>query len=603
MKKVQAKILKKNKIQIHRLIFSLLDKKGKGLLLRIVVINIVMSLVQAVGIGSVAPFLLLVTQPSILDTNKILIHARPYFGDPPKQIYFLCISALCFIVFVVTAFMPVASNWINTKFIYQNNVSLSETLLLHYLGKPYAFFLNIHSATVLQNILNMVLSFCRDVLNQAIVLISQVTLIVCLLPVVLVANWKLGSLMIGSISLLYGISYLLIRKRVSEIGREIQRNSLFQNKGLIEIMGGIKEIIIGHKESCFLREFGKLVEKNADLYVRTGVLQSMPPILLQTLMISGLFAMGIYTFLHQDKLAENTTLVALYGLVLLRVSPALNAAFYSAAKIAGSRSSAESLFEILVEKDKSSGKHNARDNDSVLKFGNHIFLKNVSFRYENTKDLALKKINLTIKRGSLVAVIGASGSGKSTLIDIICGLLQPCSGEIYIDQTKITGRTKVAWQKKIGYVGQNIFILDDTISNNITFGVPSSEIDVNQVKFAAEQAEISDLIERQMPNQYLTRIGERGAKISGGQRQRIGLARAFYKKPDVLILDEATSALDSKTEEIILNRIKNYVELGMTVIKIAHRLPDLEHFDQVVEIKNGKIYVKQKRLPNGLPEN
>lgn len=555
-----------------------------------------MSLVQAVGIGSVAPFLLLVTQPSILETNKILIYARPYFGDPPKQVYFLYISAFCLIVFLLTAFMPVTSVWINTKFIYQNNVSLSKTLLHHYLGKPYAFFLNIHSATVLQNILNMVLSFCRDVLNQAIVLISQVTLILCLLPVVLLANWKLGSLMIGSISLLYGISYLLIRKRVTGIGREIQRNSLFQNKGLIEIMGGIKEIIIGHKESCFRKEFGKLVEKNADLYVRTGVLQAMPPILLQTLMISGLFAMGIYTFLHQEKLAENTTLVALYGLVLLRVSPALNAAFYSAAKIAGGLSSAESLFEALQEKAKSSEQNPNKDEKSALIFRNHIILKDVSFRYENTKDLALKKINLTIKRGSLVAVVGASGSGKSTLIDIICGLLQPCSGKICIDKTKITGRTMMAWQKKIGYVGQNIFILDDTISNNIAFGVPSSEIDINQVKFAAEQAELSDLIEQKMPNQYLTKIGERGSKISGGQRQRIGLARAFYKKPDVLILDEATSALDSKTEKNILERIKSHVGLGMTVIKIAHRLPDLELFDQVVEIKNGQIKVKQISL-------
>ena len=497
--------------------------------------------------------------------------------------------------------MPVSSVWINTKFIYQNNVSLSKKLLLHYLGKPYAFFLNIHSASVLQNILNIVLSFCRDVLNQVIVLISQVTLIVCLLPVVLLANWKVGSLMIGSISLLYGISYLLIRKRVSEIGREIQRNSLFQNKGLIEIMGGIKEIIIGHKESCFRQEFGKLVEKNADLYVRTGVLQAMPPILLQTLMISGLFAMGIYTFLHQEKLAENTTLVALYGLVLLRVSPALNAAFYSAAKIAGGLSSAESLFEALQEKAKSSEQNPIKDEKSALIFRNHIILKDVSFRYENAKELAIKEISLTIKRGSLVAVVGASGSGKSTLIDIICGLLQPCSGNICIDKTKITGRTMMAWQQKIGYVGQNIFVLDDTISNNIAFGVPSSEIDINQVKSAAEQAELADFIERQMPYQYLTKIGERGAKISGGQRQRIGLARAFYKKPDLLILDEATSALDRKTEKIILNRIKNYVELGMTVIKIAHRLPDLELFDQVVEIKNGKINVKQKRLPNRLP--
>jgi len=586
--------MKKKKIQIHRLILNLLNKRERSKLLKIVVINIFMSLIQAVGIGSVAPFLLLVTQPSILSTNKILIQARPYLGNPNQEIYFLYICSFCLIVFISTAFMPVASVWINTRFIYQNNVSLSESLLLNYLGKPYEFFLNIHSASVLQNILNIVLSFCRDVLNQAIVLISQVTLILCLLPVVLFANWKVGSIMIGAIGLLYGISYLLIRKRVTKIGREIQLNSLFQNKALIEIMGGIKEIIIGHKESCFRQEFGKLVKKNADLYVRTGVLQAMPPILLQTLMIGGLFAIGIYTFFHQNKLAESISLLALYGIVLLRVSPALNSAFYSAAKIAGARSSAESLLEILQEKDNSSGNNTARDNNSSLRFGNRILLKDVSFRYEDSRDLAIKKINLIINRGSLVAVVGVSGAGKSTLIDIICGLLQPCCGKVSVDKTEITSRTMKAWQKKIGYVGQNIFICDDTITNNIAFGLESSEIDMDQVKLAAKQAELSDLIEQKMPNQYLTRIGERGAKISGGQRQRIGLARAFYKKPEVLILDEATNALDGKTEKIILSRIKRQAGLGMTVIKIAHRLTDFQLFDQVIEIKNGKINVKQK---------
>lgn len=566
------------------------------MLLRIVVINMLMSLVQAVGIGSVAPFLLLVTKPSILETNTILIQARPYFGDPPQQIYFLYISTFCLIAFLLTALMPVASVWINTKFTYQNHVSLSETLLLHYLERPYSFFLNKHSASFLHNILNTVQIFCRDVVNQVVVLISQVTLMLCLVPVVLLANWKAGILMIGSISLFYGISYLFIRKRVIRTGREIQRNALFQNKGLIDIIGGIKEIIIGHKESCFRKEFGKLVQKNADLYVRTGVLQAMPPIILQTLMIGGLFAIGIYTFLHKDKLAENTTLVALYGLILLRVSPALNAVFYSVAKIAGARSSAESLFGILQEKDKSSRKNSAGEKHSALRFRNHIFLKDVSFRYENTKELVLKKINLTIKRGSVVVVVGASGSGKSTLIDIICGLLNPCSGKIFIDKTKITKRTMMAWQEKIGYVGQNIFILDDTISNNIAFGVPSSEIDINQVKFAAEQAELSELIERQMPEQYLTRIGERGAKISGGQRQRIGLARALYKKPELLILDEATNAVDSKTEKAILSRIKNHAGQAMTVIKVAHRLPDLQLFDQIIEIKSGKLNARQENL-------
>jgi ATP-binding cassette subfamily B protein len=229
------------------------------------------------------------------------------------------------------------------------------------------------------------------------------------------------------------------------------------------------------------------------------------------------------------------------------------------------------------------------DSQHKLPFFHQISLNDLYFRYNPKSPYTLKGINLNISKGSRVGFIGSTGSGKSTLLDLIMGLLTPCKGKLVVDDQPICLSNTRAWQTHIAHVPQAIFLADNTIAENIAFGVTNTQIDYSRVHEVAKQAQISKSIES-WPNQYQTYVGERGMRLSGGQRQRIGIARALYKRADVIILDEATSALDSETEELVMQTIEG---LGpeITILIIAHRITTLKSCDQIIEIENG--FIKQ----------
>jgi ATP-binding cassette subfamily B protein len=222
-----------------------------------------------------------------------------------------------------------------------------------------------------------------------------------------------------------------------------------------------------------------------------------------------------------------------------------------------------------------------------FEFSKNIVLERLGFHYGNDTPIVLTNINLEIKKGSRVGFVGVTGSGKSTLIDIIMGLLPPTQGKFLVDGVEITDLNTQSWQRNISHVPQAIFLTDDSIEANIAFGIPKGKIDYESVVNAARQAQIEDIIES-WPDKYQTFVGERGIRLSGGQRQRIGIARALYKKTDVIILDEATSALDSETESRIMETIEK-LDKNITVLIIAHRTTTLKNCDQIVELKDGKI--------------
>ena len=228
------------------------------------------------------------------------------------------------------------------------------------------------------------------------------------------------------------------------------------------------------------------------------------------------------------------------------------------------------------------------DTQSIIKLTKSIELNNISFDYPNSTKTTLKNINLSIPAFSKVGFVGATGSGKTTISDLILGLLDPNQGALIVDGNIITINNKRSWQKSIGYVPQQIFLIDDSIAANIAFGVDPKDIDRQAVEWASKIANLHNFVMNELPNNYNTVVGERGIKLSGGQRQRIAIARALYHKPQVLILDEATSALDSLTEQTVMEAMKN-LKNKITMILITHRLSTVKNFDTIFLLDQGEL--------------
>jgi ABC-type multidrug transport system fused ATPase/permease subunit len=282
-------------------------------------------------------------------------------------------------------------------------------------------------------------------------------------------------------------------------------------------------------------------------------------------------------------------IITLYVIAGYRLLPAAQQIFASIASIRSTKSAFDNLYSDLqnlkITKQK---KIKKKINISLSKF---ILLKNIVFRYPGSKETILKKINLKIPAFAKIGIVGETGSGKTTLVDIILGLLDPNKGKILIDGKSINRNNKKFWQENIGYVSQDIYLSDNTLAENIAFGIDLQNINYDLVKQSAKIANIDNFIDNKLPQKYSTVVGERGVRLSGGQRQRIGIARALYQKPRVLILDEATSALDNINEKIIINNI-NQLKDKITLIVIAHRLSTIKNYDLILVLHEGKLVAK-----------
>jgi ATP-binding cassette subfamily B protein len=349
-------------------------------------------------------------------------------------------------------------------------------------------------------------------------------------------------------------------------------------------LGGIRDVLIDGNQAAYCK-----IYSNADLKLRRAqgsnfFISSSPRYSMEALgmlLIAGL----AYSLSQQANGIENA--IPILGALALgaqRLLPVMQQMYSSWASIQGGQASLQDALEFL---DQLLPEYADIHAIHPLPFKHHISLKDLSFRYGSQAPYVIKKLNLTIAKGSRVGFIGTTGSGKSTLLDIVMGLLQPTEGTLEIDNQAITSGNQRNWQVHIAHVPQAIFLSDSSIEENIAFGVPKDKIDYQLVRQAAQQAQIADSIEN-WPKQYQTFVGERGIKLSGGQRQRIGIARALYKQADVIIFDEATSALDSDTEHAVMQAIENLSE-SLTILIIAHRLSTLKNCTHVIELSNAGI--------------
>jgi len=537
------------------------------------------SLVEVVSIGAVLPFLGVLTAPESLFQHSLAQPLIELLEINSAEQMLLPVTIIFIVATVFSGVTRLLLLYVMTKLSQAVGADLSINIYRRTLYQKYAVHVQRNSSVVINGVINKTGAVVGGIITPTMTLISStmfITAIIFTLFSIDIAVASVASIGFGG---LYWIVIRLTRKRLQENSQCIAQKSTLMIKSLQEGLGGIRDVLVDGSQEFYCQLY-----RGADLPTRRAVannvfIKSSPRFVMESLgmvLISGLA--------YSMSMRENglDTLIPVLGALALgaqKLLPALQQAYSAYSSIKGSSVMFNDVLELLDQP----LPHYAQQSPSKpISFNQDIRLKNIDFHYNDQVPYILKKIDLTIAKGDRIGFIGKTGSGKSTLVDIIMGLLLPTKGEIYIDNQQITDKNRRSWQAHIAHVSQNIYLADASIEENIAFAVLPENIDHQRVRQAAKQAQISELIE-QWPNKYQTFVGERGIRLSGGQRQRIGIARALYKRTDVLIFDEATSALDNETEQAVMEAIDG-LDKELTILIIAHRLNTLKGCDKIVEI-------------------
>jgi ABC-type branched-subunit amino acid transport system ATPase component len=567
-------------------IFLLFSKYEKNKILILLFGIFIHGLIEITSIVSILPFMSVVLNPSITETNIILNNLYNFFNSNSHNNFLIILGSIVFLLLLISNIYAAFIFWWIAKFVQFQSYRLSKKIFNNYLAQPYIFFLNRNSSELSKNVLTEVNRVIIGVVYPILIGIARIAIVLFILILLLYVNPKLAATISLIFIVTYGIVYYLVREYLRSIGKLSTQATFEKYKFTNEAFSGIKDIKLRGTESEFIKKYSLPAKKFAKYSTISSVISLLPRYAIETMAFGGILLIVIYLISTNENFMSAIPLVALYALAGYRIMPGLQQVYHSIVQI---RYNAPALDVLLRDlgKDLSLSKKSDSESNSLPKIKSIIQFKSVYFKYPNTDNIILENINIKIKTNSVTAFVGETGSGKTTLIDILLGLLPINKGEIFFDEIKLESDNLNSWQKKLGYVPQNIFLTDDTIKNNIAFAVPEDQIDHQKIVNVARLAELDDYISN-LPDKYNTYVGERGIRISGGQMQRIGIARALYNNPEIIVFDEATSALDNVTEKNIMNSI-NKLAKDKTIIIIAHRLSTIKNCDQIYLLDRGKV--------------
>ena len=568
-------------------LFNHLSSRRKKQYLMLLILIFVASLVEVVSVGAVLPFLGVLTAPEQVYQHPLM---QPLIQtlelNEPSQLV-LPLTLLFIIAAVLAGSIRLLLLYVMTRLTYATGADLGFKIYNLTLYQEYAIHVSRNSSEVINGILNKSSTVISSVIMPVIQFISATVLIISIMAALLVIDTIVALSAFIGIGLLYMGIIRYSGKQLKENSKIIADKSTQMVKSLQEGLGGIRDVLIDNSQ-----EFYSQLYRSADLPLRrasgnNAFIGGGPRFVLEAV---GMTLIAVLAYVMSQKEGGIATAIPILGALALgaqRLLPALQQAYASFSSIRGVEVSLKDVLDLLEQP---LPEYVNQSSPAPISFEREIKLTNLSFRYIKETPLVLENINLSIVKGERIGFMGVTGSGKSTLLDIIMGLLPPTDGKLTIDQKPLNNQNCRAWQAHIAHVPQNIFLSDSTIEENIAFGTPIEKIDHQRVKKAAKQAQIADMIAN-LKDGYQTLVGERGVRLSGGQRQRINIARALYKKADVLIFDEATSALDSSTEQEVMKAIEG---LGgqLTILIIAHRLTTLKGCDRIVQFdKNNLLHV------------
>jgi ATP-binding cassette subfamily C protein len=550
---------------------------------------------EMAAVAAMIPFLGAVVDPAMLDASSLPARLVQSIGVARRGSAILLMGAGACLVLVLTNALIVASVWMMLRFSWSLHHRLSTTLLRRYLGKPYAFFLSKNSARLATNLIVEVGQVTEGFLVPGLTAFGRGAAALALLVLLGAAEPILALTSLGLITGIYTVFYLVMaRKRLRELG--LRRVHLSGALGLLisEAFGGIKDVKLVHAEQAFSDTYDPLSRSFSNDAVVASMLATTPRYLVEAMAFGGVVLISMALSAGGAADGRVVALLGMFAFAGYRLMPAIQHVFASFVQMRANLPAFEHLCrDLAAERDEDApppGPSQAPPTPpEPLSPKRTISLREVAFAYNSTRGPVLEHFNLSVKAKTTTGIVGPTGSGKTTVVDLLLGLLRPAEGELRIDGVSVDSSNLERWQRSVGYVPQHIYLSDTSISRNVAFGVPDHEIDQTRVEEACRHARIHDFV-LSLPKGYDTTVGERGSSLSGGERQRIGIARALYRRPEVLILDEATSALDRETEEEVMNAIQHLAG-RKTLIMIAHRESTLRQCEVIYRIARGRLEV------------
>jgi len=574
-------------------IYSLLEFTEEKNFTLIISLTLVLLLIETLSIGLVVPIFAAITDDNFLSNIPILgVFANKFFPDnwfaesnrlifSKTQIIVTC-AFIVILVYLTKIFASLLIYWKINGYISNLKLKISKKFFNGYINLPYVYHLKSETA-VLHNNLNRIYEL-GDTVESLFIMISELLIALGLLTLLFYSDFYSTIILILLYPSAIFLMTLLVRKTHKNLAKRSYHHTYKRIKFINDAFRSIKEIKILGKTKSFIENFSHDTEKQVGIIRKEKIMQLIPRYSYEILFISSLFII-IFIFNFQNKNNfQMVPMLALFAAAGLRLMPSVTKItnhFHNLIRLSP-------FIDIIYKDYQDFSKLNTESGKKkILSFENDIYLKNVEFSFENNSKKVLKDINMKIASGSHIGLIGSSGSGKTTLVDLIMGLVSPTNGTIEINNHSLGEIDIRSWQNKVGYVPQNIYLTNDSIRNNIAYGIPNDDIDDKKLKQAAEKAELLEFIEGSESG-INTIIGEGGKRISGGQQQRIGIARALYHNPNILILDESTNSLDENTEKKILNTVQK-LKGKLTTIIISHNKNVLKDCEKIFEIKNGTL--------------
>lgn len=562
-------------------IFSTKDKIKIVLLTIIILIG---SMLELLAISLFSPFIDGIVDQNAMMESTIMVYIYHFFSFK-KYEYFLALLAVSIIaVYIIkNVYIIIEKNTIY-KFAYRIQRTISTKLLKSYMEEPYTFHLNKNIAVLQRSMQEDTDQFAKAILHF-MEMAAEACVCIVLGVYLFIVSKSITVVIVGLLLVCLGIFSYINKKYSRKWGEQGQEYKAKIYQWMNQSLSGIKDIKILDRSETFIKNYDNYMKKYVRVLRLNRLIGIMPKYIIEMVCMTGLLsAVLVKMFFGQKELSEFVPQLAIFAVAAFRLLPSVGRINEHLSAVIFATPSIDLIYHDLKEIEDLHVEEMVKD--EYWHFKKEIEVKRVTYAYPEGEGNVIENACFHIRKGETVAFVGSSGAGKSTIVDILLGLLPPQQGKILVDGMDVYKNLRT-WQKEIGYIPQTIYLSDDSIRNNVAFGIEEENIDEQAVIAALKQAQLYDFVDT-LPEGLDTCVGDRGIRLSGGQRQRIGIARALYHKPEILVLDEATSALDNDTEAAVMEAIDS-LKGQKTIIIIAHRLTTIKNADTVYEVKDGKV--------------